>query len=257
MEKMKLGSLAVDRRIWVRKRLSLDHIECLVRDLVNGDNLPPLKVEKQTNIIIGGNHRYEALKKYYGSDWKNIEVAVELIDLPPFEEDPTAWYQEALTDNQHLSQRLGYQDRNKAAANLIKTVSDPLSTEAVEMSRLLKHTPETWKTFCENYLGNTMPRPAVKDDPPATSGVGEARPEEKAEDDPPPLWEGTGSKTVTDSTTPTDVKPVSLNSSIMRHAASLERLLGDIEPDMLSKRSVEMLKSLASLISSITNSKAM
>lgn len=153
MKKMKLGELVINRKAWVRERTSLDHIRCLVNDLINGAKFPPLKVDRETGIIVGGVHRYEAYKLFYGNGWEDREIEIDFLDLPPFEEDPAAWYAAALEDNEHLAERLGYGDRNKTAANILKAVSDPESSEALELARLLKFTPEGWREYANIVFG--------------------------------------------------------------------------------------------------------
>ena len=246
MKKVKMGSLVIDRRVWVRKRLSLDHIECMVRGTMNGDKLPPLKVDKNTRIVVGGNHRYEALKKIYGDKWAEQMVEVEWVELPPFEDDPTAWWKVALEDNQHDVERLKWQDRQAAGVNLVKSLEDPLSQEGKEMARLIKHTPETWKAFYENYIGNikTMEQPVTRED-------------KKSDSLPQTQERPARSKGIDTPTLPSDVRPRSANASIMHHTASLLRILDDVEPDDLSNKSRDMLKELAGLIASITKEKAM
>jgi hypothetical protein len=144
MEKVKLGDLQIDRNIWVRKSISLDQVRCLVNDLYNGDELPPLKVDKETKVIVGGNHRYTAYKQYYGDGWEGKTVDVEWLNLPPHDTDPSKWLRAAMDDNQHLAERLSYSDRNKSALNICKMLEDPESVEAKEMARLLHFTPQSW-----------------------------------------------------------------------------------------------------------------
>jgi len=163
MKKMKLGELVINRKVWVRERTSLDHIRCLVNDLINGAKFPPLKVDRETGIIVGGVHRYEAYKLFYGNGWEDREIEIDPLDLPPFEEDPVAWHAAALEDNEHLAERLGYGDRNKTAANILKALSDPESSEALELARLLKFTPEGWREYANIVFGPvTVPEPGKK-----------------------------------------------------------------------------------------------
>lgn len=152
MQTVKLGELQIDRRVWVRSRMNLDHVRCMVNDLANGHTFPPLKVDRQTKIVVSGNHRYLAYKHFYGDNWKDAEVEVEWVDLPPFEENPTAWYQEALKDNQHLVERLGYSDRNLVAVAILKQLQDPKSLQAQEIARLLHFTEQSWDEFSSLYL---------------------------------------------------------------------------------------------------------
>ncbi len=238
MAKVKMSSLAVDRKTWVRKRMSLDHVECLVRDIINGDKLPPLLVDKKTHIIVGGNHRFEGWKRFYGDTWPDKEVEVEWVNLPSFEDDPQAWWKVALDDNQHLSERLRWQDRQTTAINLIKTLDDPLSAEGQEFARLIKHTPETWKAFCENYIGNV------------TNREGEGKMELPRLKQPP-----SKSKSITEPTLPSDVKNVSINSSVMHHAVALTRILESVGPDDLSQRSHARLSELSGVISMVSKAK--
>ena len=83
MKKVKLGELVINRKVWVRERTSLDHIRCLVNDLINGAKFPPLKVDRETGIIVGGVHRYEAYKLFYGNGWEDREIEIDFLDLPP------------------------------------------------------------------------------------------------------------------------------------------------------------------------------
>lgn len=152
VQTVKLGELHVDRRVWVRDKINLDHVRCMVNDLVNGDVLPPLVIERKTKTIISGNHRYLAYKHFYGDNWKDAEVGVEWVDLPSFEEDPVAWYREALKDNQHLVERLGYSDRNLVAAATLRQIQDPASPQVQEIARLLHFTEQSWNEFSSLYL---------------------------------------------------------------------------------------------------------
>ena len=251
MPKAKMGSLVIDRKVWVRKRLSLDHIECMVRDAMNGDKLPPLKVDKNTRIVVGGNHRYEALKKIYGGKWTEQMVEVEWLDLPPFEDDPTAWWKVALEDNQHDVERLKWQDRQAAGVNLVKALEDPLSEEGKEMARMIKHTPETWKAFYENYIGNIKTMAETTEQTKEQSIT-----KEDKKNDNFPQERPARSKGIDTPTLPGDVRPRSVNASIMHHAASLMRLLEEVEPDDISPKSRSMLQELAGLIANATKEKA-
>ena len=254
MAKIKMKSLVVDRRVWVRKKLTIDHIECMVRDIMNGAKLPPLKVDKNSRIIVDGNHQYEALKKIHGEKWPDQTVEVEWLDLPEFEEDPAAWWKEALEDNQHNAQRLYWQDRQRVAANLAKTLRDPFSEESKELAKLIKHTPETWRAFYNNYLGGI-----AGDCSPVKPNGSEEKDSSAKEDKKKIDFEPTGltperpnSKRPDTPTWPGDLRPKSVNSSILHHAASLKRILSDVEPDDLSKQSREALKELTEQVLEMT-----
>ncbi len=152
MVKLKLGELKVDKRVWIRKKLSRDQIRCLVNDLSNGATFPPLRVDRATKIIVDGNHRYAAYRIFYGRGWTEKEVEVELLDLPPFEENPAAWKEAALRDNQHDAERLRWGDRKRAAADLLDAGLDPESELAQKIARLLYFTPNSWREFWTTFF---------------------------------------------------------------------------------------------------------
>jgi len=151
-EKVKLGALMIDRRIWVRERLDLDHVRCLVNDLVNGKKFPPLKVDRQTKIVVGGNHRYAAYKQFYGNGWENQEIEVIFLDLPSYEKDPDAWHRVALLDNNHLALKLGYADRNLIAGKFLQIHGKAKFHGHDEIANLLHFTPQGWNEFANIYL---------------------------------------------------------------------------------------------------------
>ena len=152
MDKVNLGELQINRGTWVRGKVSLDHVRCLVNDLVNGSTFPPLIVDKATKTVVGGNHRYMAYKQYHGNNWEAADVSVEWISLPPFDTDPVAWYAAALDDNRHLTERLGYSDRNLTAAAVLKSLGSGDDPQAKEISRLLHYTSQGWQEFSALYL---------------------------------------------------------------------------------------------------------
>lgn len=152
VDTVRLGDLKIDRRVWVRRSVPIDHVRCMVRDLQNGAVLPPLLVERATLTVIGGNSRYNAYRFYYGDNWKDARVTTRWIDLPPFTDDPVAWWRAALDDNGHLAERLQYTDRNGVAADIARSLPGPLSDEGRRIARLLHHTDESWAEFCKTYV---------------------------------------------------------------------------------------------------------
>lgn len=250
MEKVRLGELVVDRRVWVRENISLDHVRCLVNDLVNGAEFPPLKVDRSTKIIIGGNHRYHAYKKFYGEGWEEREVDVELKDLPPFEEDPAAWYAEALEDNRHLVERLRYSDRNKVASNLLAALGDPDSPQAKEFAEILHFTPQGWKEFADLVLDSFRQQETklTEKQPRDTKKATVTHPKTFRSQKP--------AKSTINDIYPSDVKDCGVNAQIMSKANGLIAVLRNLDPDYLSDRSRELLEDLMILISDILEVKA-
>lgn len=250
MEKVRLGELVVDRRVWVRENISLDHVRCLVNDLVNGAEFPPLKVDRRTRIIIGGNHRYRAYRNFYGEGWEEREVDVEFKDLPPFEEDPAAWYAEALKDNRHLVERLQCSDRNKVARNLLAALGDPDSPQAKEFAEILHFTPQGWKEFAYLVL-DSFRQQEIKLTEKTTQG------DQKATETHPKTFRSQKpAKSTINDIYPSDVKDCGVNAQIMSKANGLIAVLKDLDPDYLSDRSRELLEELMILISDILEVKA-
>jgi hypothetical protein len=171
MPKVKMGSLIVDKKVWVRQQTAMDHVECMTNDLVAGvispESLvrakPPVKVEKNTRIIINGNHRFIALRRFYGKDWAKKEIEVEFVSLPPFEKNPEAWWKEALIANPHNVQRLQGPDREGLARALLRTLDDLTGEQGQEFARLIHYTPRGWIEFVKTYfeaMERTMPSDA-------------------------------------------------------------------------------------------------
>lgn len=151
--KIKLGELQVMPKSWCRRSISIDHVRCRINDLVNGAMFPPLLVERTTKIIVGGNHRYKAYIDFYGENWRDIEVDVDYIDLPPYNENPVAWVAAVSKDNNHLAERMGYSDRNKMVANVLDYVKDPQNPEVLELAKNLHFTESSFMQFADTYLG--------------------------------------------------------------------------------------------------------
>ncbi len=163
MEKVILGDLIVMRETWVREAINLDHVRQLINSLVLGKKLPPLLVERNTKIIVGGSHRFVAYKQFFGDGWENREVEVKNIDLPPYQDDPVAWMIAGLKDNPHNALRLDYRDRHRVAARILDVLKDPEAEAAKEVARLLTFTPATWNDFSQTYLAQiaTFSTPAA------------------------------------------------------------------------------------------------
>jgi len=163
LEKARLGSLVVERNIWVRSHLDTDHIRCLVNDLANGAKFPPLVVDKNTNIIVGGYHRYYAYKEFYGEkNYADEKVDVRWVDMPPIEDNLAAWKEAALEDNEHYVARLKYSDRNR----VLKDAAEKIGNEyAIKLgvkylhfteggaTETLKLILDTWKSAQEAQGG--------------------------------------------------------------------------------------------------------
>jgi len=155
-ELVKLGELKYDARVSPRQKFTLDHVRCIQTDLLNGEitpeKLPPLLVERKSKVILDGTHRYLALKKYYGEGWKDREVQVEYVDLPPFEEEPVAWRMAALRANAWRVLRLTGPEREGLARTLVIEAKDPNRPELEEARRMLAFTKEAWQGFMEVCL---------------------------------------------------------------------------------------------------------
>lgn len=229
MPTVPLGELNVDRRVWVRQKLSLDQVRCLVNDLVNGAKLPPLLVERSTKTIVGGNHRYVAYKQFFGEGWERQEVEVEWVDLPPFEEDPVAWKTAAILDNLHTAERLGYGDRNKAAAEMIDAGLDPESEEAARIARLLHFTDDGWREFYRTYL-EASTRPARQEA--ERRRVPVRRPFKASVND----------------VQPPDAKITTVRAQLLARAAALLDVLQKVSPGMITAREREVLEKVAAAI---------
>lgn len=249
MDKIRLGELVVDRKTWVRDNFSLDHARCLTNDLVNGAKFPPLKIDKKTKIVVGGNHRYYAYKTYFGEGWEEREIDVEFLDLPPFDEDPIAWFAVALEDNHHLAERLRYNDRNRTARNLLTALGDPDSPQAKEFAGKLHFTPQGWKEFAGLIL-DSFQQPKVE--------TVEERPEQSRDDkktvaaqNKPVSRKQRPAKNTTNDIYPSDVKSCGVNAQIMSKASGLIAILKDLDPDYLSDRSRELLEELVELVGDI------
>jgi len=148
--RIKLGELRPLPREWGRRKISLDHVRCLQNDLVNGAAFPPLLVDRNTRIIVGGNHRFLAYQKFYGDKWEEQEVEVSLMDLPPYEQNPLAWKKAILFDNFHLVERIRHEDRNKLAMDVLRLVGNPEAAQ--DVAEKLHFTREGWLEFARTYF---------------------------------------------------------------------------------------------------------
>lgn len=165
VETWKLGELQVDRSVWVRDHIDTDFVNCLINALYNGAKFPPFKADRVTKKIIGGNHRFEAMRKYYGDGWELHEAKVIPKDMPPFESNPEAWYIEALKDNQgNNSLRLSKLDREFTGKKLINILRDSKSPEMKEVSRLLCMTVPQAFEFVRRITRNEVPVHSVPSD---------------------------------------------------------------------------------------------
>lgn len=167
---VKLGDLALDKRIWPRGEIKLHWVSALLADLVSGRVKPPavgrkgamdpLLVDRGTRVIVDGNHRYMALKQFYGEGWREREVVVQWIDLPPFEQDPLAWREVVLRTNRHRGLPLDGREREAQARLILRELDNPYSERAKRLAALLHYTDQGWAEFVQTYLH------AVKATPP-------------------------------------------------------------------------------------------
>jgi hypothetical protein len=95
---VELGSIVVDPAVKVRKHGDESHLKRLRDALDMGAEFPPLLVETGTRILIGGVHRFYALKKWHGEGWESKTVRVEFVSIPK-EGYPTEFRRLAVEDN--------------------------------------------------------------------------------------------------------------------------------------------------------------
>ncbi len=238
MAKVKLGELQVDRRVWAREKLNLDQIRCMVNDLVNGDELPPLVVEQNTKTVVGGNHRYKAYERFYGGGWEQREVEVAWIDLPPFEEDPEAWKIAAMKDNEHYAERLKTGDRNRLAVEFMKAGLDTQTEEMV--MKLLHYTPETWNEFKRTYMENVN-KTIKKKILDGTNNVAIANDKKVTQ-----TMQAIGApfKAVRDDIQPHDAKISTIRSRLQARVNALLGVLDEVTPGMITSTERDMLGDL-------------
>lgn len=255
MPKMKLGELVFERKVWVRKSISNDQVRCLMGDLANGAKFPPLKVDRDTKIIVGGNHRYLAYRTFYGEGWEKRAVDVELLDLPPFDENPQAWFMAALEDNYHLAERLGYSDRDGVLTALVKMHNDPRgwadTPEAQRIRELMHKTPQGFLEFIDLFLGTNAPTLP----PMPAKAAGKADEKQAAPAICPVAIPH--AKNPTNDLQPQDTQRTgSYNSQIMSCAARLTAILEDGDARYLSDYSRRALTKLNRIIAALLDAKA-
>jgi hypothetical protein len=233
-ERVKMGQLKTDRRVWVRRRISLDHRACIVNELVSGritpDDLPPLKVDRNTLTIVGGNHRFLALQQYYGNGWQEKEVNVEFLDLPPFEQAPHLWWKVALEDNQHLAERLDGHDRELVTRKVLQVLADPTAPEGMEFARLLHYTPQGWLEYVKVWQENVAKNRVVQ--------LSACKPQ----------------KSIAQDYLPSDVKravEATPRALIAAYADKLLRVLDEVSPEYLTASDRAKLLELANRIGAL------
>jgi len=152
MPKAKLGNLVINRDVWVRERISTWFKRDLMSALTRGETLPPLTVDSNTMTVVGGNHRYAAYKEFFGEGWESAEVEVRYVDLPPFEDDPLAWYWESLKDNPQNALPLNPMDRELTAKKVLDATNDPEDPTVLQIAKLLQFTEQGWLEFAKIYF---------------------------------------------------------------------------------------------------------
>ena len=76
MAKMKLGEIKEKQKIMARK-LNVQHARDFLESMESGATFPPLLVERESKVLLGGYHRIWAYKKYLDAD---ASVSVEFKD---------------------------------------------------------------------------------------------------------------------------------------------------------------------------------
>jgi hypothetical protein len=69
-KKMKIGELKQDESVLEIRRVNPMFVSRYRQAMRNGAEFPPLIVEAGTNVIISGNHRYEAMMQEYPDTWE-------------------------------------------------------------------------------------------------------------------------------------------------------------------------------------------
>ncbi len=181
VENVKLGSLVVDRRVWVREHLDVDLMRCMVNDLKNGAVFPALLVDKNTNIIIGGNNRYHAYIEFYGKETAmEMEVLVKWIDMPPYEGNQMYWKEIGVMDNSHKAARLKHGDRVKVLKEVAEIEGDAAAVEFGEKflsftseraQEILSVIKQVYESMLEKGISGNIPdKKAAKYKPNLNSG---------------------------------------------------------------------------------------
>ncbi len=75
-----ISKINLDKKIYPREKIDEQLVEIYRLNLEAGTDLPPLVVQKNTNTLIDGAHRYHALKSL-----KKEKVEVEIVDIPDSE----------------------------------------------------------------------------------------------------------------------------------------------------------------------------
>lgn len=92
-EKVAIKDVVLDELIYPRKSVSDELIETYISAMQNGDSFPPISIEKGTNRLLDGLHRFRAMRAL-----KLTEATVEFVTVP---KGDTARYYSAKLNARH------------------------------------------------------------------------------------------------------------------------------------------------------------
>ena len=70
MREISISELVVDYNLYPRTKVDGQHVANIVAAIEAGSELPPIVIDKKSKRIIDGLHRYQALLRRYGPDYK-------------------------------------------------------------------------------------------------------------------------------------------------------------------------------------------
>jgi hypothetical protein len=121
-----IARLIFDERFWPRLRRDDDRVAQLVALLSDGVELPPVKIQKGTGLVLGGWHTVAAYQKL-----RRDTVPAEVVDVPDeerllyaYREDATAALPYTTADVRDVARRLYQQRSNGKGANVVELARD-------------------------------------------------------------------------------------------------------------------------------------
>lgn len=126
MKEFPIARLVFDEQFWPRIRRDDDRVAQLATLLSDGIELPRVKIQKQTALVLGGWHTVAAYQNL-----RRDTVPVEVVDVPDdqrllyaYREDATAALPYTAADVRSVARRLYQQRSNGKGANVVELARD-------------------------------------------------------------------------------------------------------------------------------------
>lgn len=164
---VELGRLIAERRYNFRQGgVNLERVETYYRRLCNGENPPPIEVDKRTNTIIDGMHRYQVWKMRAeetlgrsGKDWRTFKVDVLMTDCAPDRDERRyEWLVETVKRNREHGEPPKREDVLRLLKQIIRDYRDR-KEEARRMALEMNETNDSFEAHWRKIHGRPETKP--------------------------------------------------------------------------------------------------